>query len=138
MIPFLISDEEIDQEVAPTEKPSSKTYKLDFETGEILPEFIDYEEAIKQAVVKAIRTRRSSYLIYSDDYGSEIGDLLGEAYSIDYLQIEVPRLISETFLDDDRILECTDFEITKTGESIYCSFTVVTDIQTAVQVEVEI
>lgn len=140
MIPILISDEEL-AELEDTggiiEQPS-KTYRIDFETGEIYAEFINFEDAIRQAVVKSILTMRSRYLIYSDDYGCEIQYLMGKGYSLDYLQIEVPRLIKEALMVDERVYDAIDFVIEKQDEILAVTFTVITSLQSDVQVEVTI
>lgn len=44
-----------------------------------------------------------------------------------YKKMEIPRLIEEALIYDDRISAVTDFEIDKQGESFHVSFTVETD-----------
>jgi Protein of unknown function (DUF2634) len=130
LAPIFLNDEEIEQlgrEPAETSQPS-KTYKLDFTTGEILEDFVDNEEAIKQAAMKAIITYRDKYLIYSEDYGCEIFYLLGKAYTQEYLAIEVPRLIEEALMPDDRIESAQNFIVTKEEDSLSVSFEIVTTI----------
>jgi hypothetical protein len=140
MIPLLISDEDIQalEETGGTIQYASKTYKFDFETGEIYAEFVDLEDAIRQGVIKAILTARDRYIIYSSDYGCEISYLMGKAYSLDYLQIEVPRLIQEALIPDERVSEAKDFTISKDGDILVITFTVITDLQSEVDVEVNI
>lgn len=120
------------------EKQPSKTYRLDTETGEIYAEFIDNTAAVAQAVVKAIKTMRSKYLIYSSDYGCEISYLLGRGFSQEYLEIEVPRFISEALMPDDRVERCINFTIVKVESTLNVTFEVITDIGENIQVEVEI
>ena len=52
------------------EKPS-KTYKLDLDKGRILG-MVDGQEAVRQAIRKAIIKPRWKCLIYDNQYGSEI------------------------------------------------------------------
>lgn len=136
MLPLIVTDEELVNEEL--EAPTSRTYKFDFERGEILAQFVDNEDAIRQAAVKIVKTIRDKYLIYSSDYGSEMSDLIGQMFSLEYLQIEVPRLITEALVVDDRIEDCTNFEVAKEGDSIVVSFEIVTEIETSIVVEVEI
>jgi hypothetical protein len=141
LVPFLIDEDELEQITQEDEEDKyaiSKTYKIDFETGEILPEFINYGEAVRQAVIKAILTMRDRYIIYSSDYGCEIFYLLGKSYSEEYLQLEIPRLINEALMIDDRVAETKDFVVKKIGDELYISFNVVTDVGDTVEIEVTI
>lgn len=136
MLPLIIVDENFNNEVN-TVLPS-KTYYMDFDTGEIHARYINEEDAIKQAAIKAIKTIRDNYLIYSTDYGSELFYLIGKSYSLEYLKIEVPRLIREALSVDDRIEECTNFVIKKIGDILEVSFDIVTDNELTIVVEVEL
>lgn len=107
---------------------SSKTYQIDFETGEILSNWIDSSDAVVQMAEKIIKTARDTYIIYSSDIGSEVDYLLGNAYSDEYLNIEIPRLISEALLVDDRIQDVNSFVITRNSGEIDVTFNIVTNI----------
>jgi phage baseplate assembly protein W len=101
----------------------SLTYKLD-ETNGTISELIDGDEAIQQFIAKAIRTARFRYLIYDDDYGSELEDLIGEDVTDAFLNEEIPRVIREALIYDDRIADVRDFIITRKGDEVYIEFTV--------------
>lgn len=116
--PVDIIAEEIAEESA--EQPL-KTYAIDFDNG-VLGGTVDGIEAIKQFVVKAIKTARFRFAIYDDDYGSEIEDLIGSDASTDLLETEIPRVIEEALLFDDRITDVYDFELTREGDRLYVSF----------------
>jgi hypothetical protein len=109
-------------EVTPTPQPS-RTYALDFETGEV-GGIIDGEAAIRQAIRKAIMTARFRYPIYGYEhlYGCELEDLIGQDLPIELLNAEIPRLISEALLVDDRITDVYNFTITREGDGLYVSF----------------
>lgn len=109
-------------EVAPTPQPS-RTYALNFDTGEV-GGVIDGEAAIRQAIRKAIATARFRYLIYGAEhlYGCELEDLIGQDLPIELLNAEVPRVISEALLVDDRIADVYNFTIARTGDELYVSF----------------
>ncbi|HLO11485.1 MAG TPA: DUF2634 domain-containing protein [Pseudoneobacillus sp.] len=137
--PLIFTQEELDnvnksndiKQVAP-----SKTYRFDMTTGEIYAEWVDHDEAIRQMVVKTIKTMRDKYLIYSSDYGCEIFYLLGSTYSQEYLELEIPRLIDEALMVDDRIKGTTNYTITRVGNDINVSFEVLCKIINNVVVEV--
>lgn len=139
LAPIFLTDEEIEEleTSEDTAQEPSKTYKFDFEKGDLVNEYIDNEEAIKQAALKSILTYRDKYLIYSEDYGCEIFYLIGEAYSEEYLKIEVPRLISEALMPDERIESADNFEISKQGDRLTVSFEISTTI-TDTNIELEV
>ncbi|WP_339233420.1 DUF2634 domain-containing protein [Bacillus sp. FSL K6-1012] len=107
---------------------TSQTYKIDFENGCITNEIITGLEAIKQFVYLSLHTERYAYSVYSHDIGNELQDVLADNETTDaYKKMEIPRLIEEALIYDDRISAVTDFEIDKQGESFRVSFTVETD-----------
>ena len=95
----------------------SKTYKV--VNGRVVG-YADGLEAVRQAVEKVLSTERFAYLIYSEDYGSETTDLIGE--QMDLAKSEIERLVTEAVEDDDRVLGVENFEIlneTKDSLAIY-------------------
>jgi hypothetical protein len=118
---YEVTEPEITEEdVAP-----SKTWAIDFENG-TLGGFIDGDEAIKQFALKALITERSKYAIYSDDYGTELLDLIGEDVTASLLESEIPRMVEETLVYDDRIDSVSDIILTRDGDKLYISFRLVT------------
>ncbi|MCY7821233.1 DUF2634 domain-containing protein [Bacillus inaquosorum] len=107
---------------------TSQTYKIDFENGRITNEIITGLEAIKQFVYLSLHTERYAYSVYSHDIGNELQEVLADNETTDaYKKMEIPRLIEEALIYDDRISAVTDFEIDKQGESFHVSFIVETD-----------
>lgn len=102
----------------------TKTYKLDFENG-VIGDFIDDDEALRQFIYKAIRTARFRYLIYDDQYGSELEDLIGSDVTDAFLNEEIPRVIREALIYDDRIADVRDFSIKRESDGMFVEFTVV-------------
>lgn len=84
--------------------------------------FVDGLEALKQAIYKVLSTERYEYPIYSFSYGVAWKDLIGEEEP--YVRAEMKRMIQETLLRDDRILEVDDFEFDFSGDSCHCTFQV--------------
>lgn len=104
------------------EQQPSLTYGIDFEKGRIIG-MIDGLEAVKQAVFLILQTERYRYLIYSDDYGSELEGLIGRNPL--FVQSELKRRIREALMQDDRIEDVTNFNIRFDGDSALVRFTVV-------------
>lgn len=99
---------------------TSKTYKI---IDNNLSGYVDEIESLKQAIFKVLNTERYEYPIYSFDYGIELESLTGK--DSDYVKIELKRRIEECLLEDERIQEVNDFEFTQEGESLICSFYVI-------------
>lgn len=110
-----------DSEIVETLEQPSLTYQLNLEEGSISGH-IDGLEAVKQAVVKILQTRRFDHLIYSSNYGQELDSVIGRDPLWAYAEIE--RHIKEALLQDDRILSVDDMNITFTGEQAMAEFTV--------------
>lgn len=117
------------------ELAEAKTYKYDFNTGRFLG-LIDEKDALLQFIQKALITQRDYYSIYSQDYGSEIGDLIGDDVTRPYLESEIPRMIREALEIDDRVISVDSVNIDSIiGDSIYISLKVTSvygEIETAV------
>ncbi|MCC9023715.1 DUF2634 domain-containing protein [Bacillus nakamurai] len=107
---------------------TSQTYRIDFEKNRITNELISGLEAIRQFVYIALHTERYSYPVFSHDIGNELQEVLSDNETTDaYKKMEIPRLIEEALLYDDRISAVTDFEIEKQDDAFHVSFTVETD-----------
>lgn len=106
-----------------TEQPYM-TYKLDRENKRIVAVYEDYEEIIRQAVYLVLLTERYDYAMYSWNYGIELSDLFGRER-----QYVIPMLMSrikEALLQDDRILNVTNFNFNINRSKYSVSFTVIT------------
>ncbi|WP_334077986.1 DUF2634 domain-containing protein [Paenibacillus sanfengchensis] len=132
----LRSREERFVEVKPAPLPS-RTYLLDFESGQVKEKIIDGQEAIKQSIQKAILTARYRYLIYNSQYGCEIETLLGQDISPQLLHSEITRVITEALKEDDRIQAVEQFQIERESDKLFVTFTVIT-AEGAIEQEVSI
>ncbi len=117
------------------QKQPTKTYALNFETGEIKGK-IDEIEAVKQFCIKTINTARFRHVVYSFNYGCEIDDLIGMDLTEDFLISEISRMIKESLENDDRIESVEDFNISNEHDNIYISFKVNTIYGSFTQSEV--
>lgn len=86
---------------------------------------LDRKDAVKQAVYKALSTRRYEHLIYSSDYGMEWSweGMAGRSM----VESELERWIREALLPDDRISDVTEFDFVHEADGVRVSFTVETD-----------
>ncbi len=110
------------QESFSIETPVSRTYKLRFD-GKPSVGMTDELEAVKQAIYLLLQTDRFLHPIFSWDYGIEREDWQEED-SEEELESLIEDRITEALLQDDRILEVTDFEFTRHREILAVAFTV--------------
>lgn len=106
-----------------TEEMPGLTYYMDWKNRRING-YVDQVESVKQAALKILLTERYEHLIYSSDYGTEWSSVLGKGRL--WVQSELKRVITEALLQDERILEITDFSLFWRGNDVTASFTVVT------------
>ncbi|HBF0727527.1 TPA: DUF2634 domain-containing protein [Clostridioides difficile] len=66
---------------------------------------IEKNEAIKVWVYKCIKTNKNEHEIYSNDYGTELTDLIGQKYSKGLTESEASRYIKEALLMNPYILQ---------------------------------
>lgn len=120
-----------------------KELAFDFETGDFIyedgkPKVVEGIEALKVWIEKAIRTARYRFPIYSFDYGCEIEEIIGLDLSRSVLESEVPRVIREALIYDDRIQDVRDFVIERGGDWLKVTFTVITTLGDTYQQEVSV
>lgn len=110
------------QNIKTVQQPS-KTYQLDVENGRVTG-ITEGLEAIKQAVWKILQTERNTYLIYGTNYGIDTNGIIGSDTAT--AQSRLIKSIREALLQDDRITDVTDFQVTVNGDEMLALFTVVT------------
>lgn len=112
-------------QVSTQETYPNKTYKMRIEEERIDGVLTNEIEAVKQAVYKILNTERYKYVIYSWNYGVELEDLFGKP--IPYVLPEIPRRIREALIQDDRINDVINFDLSYTKDgNVTAKFTVVT------------
>ena len=109
LFPFVSNVDEIEVDNSfPMYKEVAWDFESDcpvFENGNF--KIIEGNEAIKIWVYKALLIPRYHHLIYSWDYGSELMDLIGKAYTPSLTKEEAKRYIKEALLINPYILEVT-------------------------------
>nr|WP_253293387.1 DUF2634 domain-containing protein [Bacillus safensis] len=124
----LSPEEEIEEIEEDEEVETSTTYRIDFETGRLTGETISGIEAIRQFIYMTLRTERYAHPIYSHDIGTEIQELLTDTEATDeYKEMEIPRLLEEALLVDERIDHIEELEVTKQNDSFHVKLAIVTD-----------
>lgn len=102
----------------------TKTYRMNLDTIEVHG-FTDEQEAMKQAIYKILQTERFWYnKVYSDNYGVELRDLIGQP--IPYVLAEIPRRITEALTWDERITGAGNFEFDVRKGKVHTTFTAYT------------
>lgn len=84
------------------EEVTEPSYTYQVKDGRIL-NFIDERQAMIQAIGKALNTERFSIPIYSENYGSDLTDLIGK--DLDYCKTEAVRMVEECLYADDRVID---------------------------------
>lgn len=103
----------------------SKTYYINRNTNRISG-YIDNKDAIVQAIYLILSTERYESVIYNWYYGTEFDSLVGK--DRDFVKSELKRRIAEAILEDDRILDVTDFDISFNKDVANVVFLVETNI----------
>ena len=109
LFPFISNTENIEIN---NNMPLYKEIAWDFTNNSLILEngnfkTVEGNEALKVWIYKAILTPRYNYSIYSWDYGSELFDLIGKAYTPSLTKEEAKRYIKEALLINPYILEVT-------------------------------
>ena len=103
----------------------SKTYYINRNTNRISG-YVDDKDAIVQAIYLILSTERYESVIYNWYYGTEFDSLVGK--DRDFVKSELKRRIAEAILEDDRILDVTDFNISFNKDVANVVFLVETNI----------
>lgn len=103
----------------------SKTYYINRNTNRISG-YIDDKDAIIQAIYLILSTERYESVIYNWYYGTEFDYLIGK--DGDFVKSELKRRITEAILEDDRILDVTNFDISFNKDVANVVFLVETNI----------
>lgn len=97
----------------------------------------DKADALLQAIYLILNIERYKYSIYSQRYGSEFADLIGQPK--DYAISETKRRIYEALIQDDRITDVDSWEFETGKKTVTAKFTVHSiygDIEVTKEVEI--
>lgn len=100
----------------------SRTYRLDLDRGRISG-MVDGQEAVRQAIRKALITPRFRCLIYDNQYGSEITEAITQKDAThEYTEMALPGFVRDCLKPDTRITGVGNFSIAFEGDTAYISF----------------
>jgi len=129
----IFPDIEIPEEV--TAQPEAITYgrelDFDFTTGQFVmddgaPKVLEGPDALRIWIAKTLQTARYRFPIYSFNYGCEMEEGIGYDIPRAVLEAEIPRVIREALIYDNRIDDVRDFTIERGGDWLKVEFTVIT------------
>ena len=130
------NEDSILQDEIEIEEISNFTYCMNKEKKQIVGT-IDDLEAMKQAIFIMLNIERMDYEIYSNDFGVEFDELIGQP--IPYVLSELKRRITECLTCDDRIEDVDEFEFKVAGGNVHATFYVYTifgDFKSEVDIDV--
>jgi hypothetical protein len=102
-------------------------YGIDFETGQLTGEIVYGVDALAVWAWMAVQTIRYRWMLYSDDYGCEVQDLIGTKHSKAYYKSLISALVSECVTQNTRISGIANLECDVQPTYIALSFEIVTD-----------
>lgn len=108
------------------ELPLCQEVAWDFEHGVPIfrqgePVIVTGAEAVKVWVWKALRTPRYQYDIYSLSYGSDLPNLIGQAYTPTLKEAEAPRYLREALLINPYIQAVNNIRVNYSDGSLQVS-----------------
>lgn len=114
----------------------TNTHKIIYDKNRV-SDYTDRLEAMRQAVYLILNTERYKYPIYNWQYGIELLDLIGQQMT--YVIPTLRQRITDALMQDDRILQVTNFEFEQNRNKLHCKCLVNTiygDFTTEIEVEV--
>lgn len=97
-------------------------YGMNFDSNGLTGDLVEGTEALKVWIYLALHSARYRYVIYSWDYGNELEDLIGKAYSKEYLEIECKDMVESCLLINEKIKSIENFSITLSNDKLEISF----------------
>lgn len=125
MFPYDIEEEELDEEQEAQKNPVE--YGINFETGQLTGQKVYGIEAIKVWIWNTLMTDRYRYEHHSWNYGHELENLIGTCNDEDYIRTTAKEMIEECLTINEHITGIDEFDIKTDGDSLSCTFTVMTD-----------
>lgn len=101
------------------EAQPSLAYRLDLKERRVLG-MVDGVDAVRQAATLMLLTPRFKCLIFDNQYGSELCQVIEDPDMTEALARElIDRTVRETLVTDDRILDITGVSSRFEGENVY-------------------
>lgn len=103
---------------------ASVEYGIDFTSGRMTGRKVTEKEAIKCWIWNCIKTERYKYAIYSDQYGVELEQYIGQVPEREYIQTDIQQDITDALMQNQYITAVRDFDITFGNDDINIALTV--------------
>ena len=108
--------------VVDAEEKPSRTYRLDLDKGRILG-MVDGQEAVRQAIRKAIITPRFKCLAYDNQYGSEVeAAVIQKDATPEYAKAVIPGFVRDALRPDTRVLDVYNFDFEFEDDTVRIAF----------------
>lgn len=120
MYPFETDEEVLDIDLEPEEK-EYREYGLT-ENGDIGNFKVSNLEAIKIWVMHAMQTARYRYEIFSENYGSELEELIGTVNDEEYIESELERMVEDCLKENSHVTGISEFTCAQKEGGWICSF----------------
>ena len=110
---------------------NSQEYAWDFINNDFIlkngrPVIVTGTEAIKIWIYKTLKTPRYRFFAYSNDYGQEYENLIGQGYLPQLIKSEAERLTKEALFIHSDILDISNFNARIDEDILYVEFNVST------------
>lgn len=107
-------------EIILDQQQPTKTYCLN-ENSKTIAGYVDEIAALNQMVYLTLNTEKDAWQIYTT-FGNECRNLIGKPS--DFAMAEIPRLVKEALIEDDRVEEVDTFSFEVFKNRIKTSFVV--------------
>ena len=101
-----------------------KEYEIDFETGKLTGNVVEGKDAIRIWIWLVLQTQRYRYYVYTWDYGNEFEDLIGQGYTVEYIEAQARRMTEDCLMVNENIQDISGFSVRTEGDKLIISFTV--------------
>ena len=128
IFPFM--DAQAAAPTAATALPVAREAKWDFKTDRPVyrgsePVFVERAEAVAVWAWNALHTERWRWALYTGIYGNEIDSLIGQPYTLQVKQAEIPRLLRDCLMVSPYVKELRDIKSSFEGGKLTITFTLI-------------
>ncbi len=119
MYPFETEDEILDVDLELEEK-EYREYGI--KNGDIGSIKVSNREALKIWVQHALQTARYRYEIFSENYGSELEELIEKVNDAEYIKSEMERMVEDCLKENVHVTGISEFTCENTKDGWVCNF----------------
>lgn len=127
MFPYDDFEDDLEVETESEEVSVPQDYGINFTRNVLTGTQVEGLDALKIWARNALLTPRGRYEIFTDDYGSDLEDLIGRAFTPAYVAAEAKRMVEECLTVHPNITGIDNFTANVKGDQLTVSFSLVTD-----------